>query len=114
MEIRNNLSQCLKIYKQARQITFEEFAKELDISKTTLQTYMKGTGNPTVDTWERIEAVIGSDIMGLASAPPNQAQLKAIHALVDMMDALSALSSGKKLQFADWLYNMIVLWVDVE
>lgn len=49
MKRRNNLSSNLKTFQRARHITQAEFARELDIPKSTLQTVML-SGNATLDT----------------------------------------------------------------
>ena len=45
----NHLSENLKAFQKARQITQAEFARELDVPKSTLQTVMD-SGNTTLDT----------------------------------------------------------------
>ena len=49
MTRKNNLSNNLKAFQRARHITQAEFARELDVPKSTLQTVMLN-GNTTLDT----------------------------------------------------------------
>ena len=54
MRLRQNLASALNTIKIAQGLTLTEFADELEISRSHLQVYLKGDGNPTVNTIEHL------------------------------------------------------------
>lgn len=66
MEDTNLLAQNLKHYQQLRGLTMSEFARELDISKSTLRSILKH-GNTTIDTATRISRSLNISLDTLIS-----------------------------------------------
>lgn len=55
---------------EARKMTNKEVAARLDISKTTLQTFLSPGATPSLSTLNRIAAVLGCDVVELFDEPP--------------------------------------------
>lgn len=69
MPINENLSKLLRRIKAERQLSFEAFAAELSIPKSSLESYIKGTGNPRADTLEMLAAELNVPITEIVSDP---------------------------------------------
>lgn len=59
LEIKENISAALKREMDKRGLNFMEFSRELDIPRTTLQGYLKGTSSPRADTLEDLAKKLG-------------------------------------------------------
>jgi len=69
MEIRHNISRNLRVQRAALGQNLEEFAETLEISRSMLQKYLEGTGNPRIDTLEQISAKLDISFAELISSP---------------------------------------------
>ena len=54
MDLNKNFSTILNIIKSERQKSMTEFSEELEISRSALQEYLSGSGNPNLTTIEHI------------------------------------------------------------
>ena len=61
MSLNSNLSIQLRQYRKEKDITLVEFSSMLGISKSSLQNYESGRGNPTLNTIEQIGQKINRD-----------------------------------------------------
>lgn len=61
MSLISNLSAQLKQYRKKQDITLMEFSSMLGISKSSLQNYESGRGNPTLNTIEQIGQKMNMD-----------------------------------------------------
>lgn len=61
MSLISNLSAQLKQYRKKQDITLMEFSSMLGISKSSLQNYEPGRGNPTLNTIEQIGQKMNMD-----------------------------------------------------
>ena len=69
MSIKENLSENLKKYKLEKDMTLEEFAEFLHISRSALQSYLAGEGNPGIDTLEHMADRLEISVYELIGAP---------------------------------------------
>lgn len=67
MNIHNNIALFLKQYLLRSNMTKEECADALGIAKSSLQSYLNGTGNPRADTIEQIANSLNVSIAELVS-----------------------------------------------
>lgn len=70
-EIQNNVAKALQKAKQDQNKTLEEFAEELNISRTAMRQYLQGTANPTADTLTVIAAKLEMSPAELISGLPS-------------------------------------------
>ena len=61
MEIRKNLSAIIRIRMKESGKSLTEFSEELEISRSTLQDYLAGKGNPNVATIEHLAKKLNMD-----------------------------------------------------
>ena len=69
MSIKENLSENLKKYKLEKDMTLEGFAEFLHISRSALQNYLAGEGNPGIDTLEHMADRLEISVYELIGAP---------------------------------------------
>lgn len=69
MGLRQNLASALNAIKIAQGLSLTEFAEELEISRSHLQVYLKGEGNPTMNTIEHIAERLHVNPITLISPP---------------------------------------------
>lgn len=69
MDLQQHFSDNMNKLHQIHDNTLEEFAKELCISRSSLQQMLKGPYNPRLDTVEQIAAHLGVEPLALLSDP---------------------------------------------
>lgn len=71
METKKNIASTLQKAKEERGKSMEAFSAELDIAKSTLQTYMKGEedSNPTINTLRLIADKLHTTVVDVLSGP---------------------------------------------
>lgn len=72
MAICKNLAQHLNDIRNERQLTITAFSEELGISRSLLQSLLKGTGNPRIDTIEYLAEQLHEDPIWLLSAQEDE------------------------------------------
>ena len=68
MAMCKNLADRLNEIRKSRNLSISEFAEELGIARSSLQSLLNGTGNPRADTIEYIANQLGTDPVWLLSA----------------------------------------------
>lgn len=58
-EVKHNIAKTLRRSMEVRHQTLMEFSEELNISKTALRQYLRGTANPTIETLATISDKLG-------------------------------------------------------
>ena len=114
MEIQRNMSQVIRAYKRASGKSLNEFAKELDISRSSLQEYLEGSGNPSAATINHLAKKLDVDVTFLVSGVYSEDITAILLKLLDLMDLLSGLSHEQRMQFASLLNQMLLLWKEGE
>ena len=110
MEIRKNLSAIIRIRMKESGKSLTEFSEELEISRSTLQDYLAGKGNPNVATIEHLAKKLNVDASLLVSGAISEDQFEILLPMLNTLELLSRLSPDKRRQFAKLLLDMIALW----
>lgn len=99
MTLQKNLSNIMNAIRRSRDQSLTTFAKELDISRSSLQEILNGTGNPRMDTIEHIANQLDMDPLALLSCSYTEEQLEVAMPLLKITDTLSGLSEKKRHEF---------------
>ena len=110
MDLNQNLAAVLNIMKTERQKSMTEFSEELEISRSALQEYLAGSGNPNLTTIEHIAQKLNVSPYFLLLGDFNEEQLSAFMKMIDVLSLLSDLPSEKRKRFAELLFEIISLW----
>lgn len=79
MPVNKNLARILRCVKSERNLSYTQFAKELEITKSALVKYMSETGNPRTDTLEHLAAKLNVPLTEIISDPlPGKEQTETI------------------------------------
>lgn len=110
MSIQDNMADLLRARRKLSGQSIEEWAEELGIAQSTLQEYMKGSGNPTVKMVEHLADKLGVDPAALmyGTIEPEQQQIALL--LLDTIHAVSVLPQPKRLRFAELFLELVQLW----
>ena len=110
MEIQRNMANVIRMLKEASGKSLTEFSEELEVSRSTLQEYLSGKGNPSVVMIEHLANKLGVDASFLLSGVFSKDQIGLLLRLLDMMRLLSGLSCEQRTRFARLLLEMVLLW----
>lgn len=110
MNLNKNLAAVLNIIKSERQKSMTEFSEELEISRSTLQEYLSGAGNPNLTTIEHIAQKLNVSPCFLLWGDFKDEQLSAFLKITDFLSLVSYLTPEKRKRFAELLFEMISLW----
>ena len=110
MSIQDNMADMLRAKKQLSGQSIEGWAEELAIAPSTLQEYLKGSGNPTVKMVEHLADKLGVDPVALmyGTIEPEQRQIALL--LLDTIHGVSVLPQPKRLRFAELFLELVRLW----
>ena len=72
--LKKRLATNLSMYRATRRSSLMAFSQELDISRSQLQAYLKGTGNPTLGIIEDMAKNLGVPPHSLLSGPESAIQ----------------------------------------
>ena len=109
MDLNKNLAAVLSIMKTERQKSMTEFSEELEISRSALQEYLSGAGNPNLTTIEHIAQKLNVSPYFLLLDDFNDEQLGVFMKMIDILSLVSDLPSEKRKRFAELLFEMITL-----
>ena len=110
MDLNKNFSTILNIIKSEHQKSMTEFSEELEISRSALQEYLSGAGNPNLTTVEHIAQKLNVSPCFLLLGDFKDEQLSAFLTMIDIFSLLSDLPTEKRKKFAELLLEMISLW----
>ena len=110
MNLNKNLAAILNMIKSERQKSITEFSEELEISRSALQEYLSGAGNPNLTTIEHIAQKLNVSPYFLLFGGFSEDQLNALWKMMDILSILSDLPTEKRKRFAELLLEMISLW----
>ena len=110
MDLNKNFSTILNIIKSERQKSMTEFSEELEISRSALQEYLSGSGNPNLTTIEHIAQKLNVSPCFLLLGDFKDEQLSAFLKMIDVLSLLSDLPVEKRKRFVELLFEMISLW----
>lgn len=110
MDLNKNLAAILNTVKSERRKSMTEFSEELEISRSALQKYLSGAGNPNLTTIEHIAQKLSISPYFLLLGDFSEEQLNAFLKMTDILSLLSDLPPEKRKRFAELLFEMISLW----
>ena len=108
--MQRKMADVLRILKAERGKSMAEFSKELEVSRSTLQEYLSGNGNPNISTVEHMAEKLGVNASLLLFGDFSEDQLSILLKLLDILSFLSDLTPDKRSRFAELLLEMISLW----
>lgn len=112
MDIRRNVANTLRLYMDEHNKTLLEFAEELEIARSSLQQYVKGEGNPSIGTIERMAEKMDMDSVSLLTGTLDAGQRECAWAVLTTIQKVGALPEEKRLYFVDLFLKMLQLWCD--
>ncbi len=110
MDLNKNLAVALNIIKSEHKKSMAEFSEELEISRSALQEYLSGLGNPNLTTIEHIAQKLGINPCFLLLADFKEEQLSVFLKMMDILSLLSDLPLEKRKRIAELLLEIISLW----
>lgn len=112
MLISENLARLLQRMKEERQLSFTDFAIELGIPKSSLESYINGTGNPRADTLEMLAAELNVPLAEIVSGPlPGQEKAETI---IRAAKELSGLSQNRRERGMQLFQELTALFSEEE
>lgn len=112
MGIQKNMAKVIRVLKEQRRQSLTEFSEDLEISRSTLQEYLNGTGNPRADTIDHLAAKLNVDPAVLVSGKFEETNVPRTLALLDTFEIISTLPMDKRKIFADLFMQMLSLWTE--
>lgn len=110
MEIQRNMANVIRALKEISGKSLSKFSAELEVSRSALQEYLSGEGNPSADTIEHLAKKLGVDISFLISGAFSADQIEVLLRLLEMLKLLSAISPEQRTRFVQLLLEMVLLW----
>lgn len=110
MEIQRNMAAVMRALKEESGKSLTEFSEELEISRSTLQEYLSGSGNPNAATIDHLARKLGVDVSFLVSGAFSDGQLGVLLKLLDTLKLLSGLTPEQRRRFAGLMLEMVSLW----
>ena len=104
------MANVIRALKETSGKTLNEFSAELEISRSALQEYLSGEGNPSAATIEHLAQKLGVDPSFLISGTFSSDQIGILLRLLEMLKLLSTLSPEQRARFVQLLLEMISLW----
>lgn len=109
MTLQENLSNTMRAIKKRRKLTISAFSKELGISRSAMQDILKGNGNPTIATVERIADHLEMKPSALFLCSNSEEGLDNAFFLLQTIDAFQHLDCEEKVKSAELFQDLIVL-----
>lgn len=110
--MQQNLSEVIRAIKELNHKSMSEFAGELEISRSTLQEYLNGRGNPRLSTLEHLAQKLHIKpivlVSGLQNNPPPESILMLFHSI----EAVASLPQSKKRRLTELIMEILALWED--
>lgn len=110
VETQKSMAAVMRALKRESGKSTADFEEELEISKSTLQDYLSGKGNPCVEPIEHLAQKLHVDVSFLISGAFSEDQLEVLLKLLDTPCLLSELPHPKRRHFARLLQEMAALW----
>lgn len=106
MGMQKNLSKMILWYKQKNHYSWDECAEALGIARSTLQSYVDRTGNPTLNTIKYLAERMGVDAIQLLFDPVQLDELKTAQCLGGAVEYISRLPEEKQIFAAERLLEL--------
>ena len=105
MEVQQNMATVIRMIMETRNMSMDDFSEELEISRSTLQEYLKGKGNPSIKTIihlsQKLEIEPAVLLTGMTEVEAR-----------NVVRSISELNNDKKLRLAELFWEMVRLWAD--
>ena len=111
MDIKRNLSNCLRAMYESREGSLQEFADELNIPRSTLQSVL-AEGNTTMETLMRISESTGIPPDLLLADDSLPGKLGVARWLLRGLNRFDALEAPKQQKLADHINGILEVVVD--
>lgn len=112
MGILENIADLMLATKKSSGKSVAILSEELEISPSTLQDYLKATGNPTIKMVERLAEKLDLDPIALMAGSMEPEQYEIVLLMTDTIRAVSDLPQSRRLRFAQLFLELIQLWED--
>lgn len=110
MGIQQNMADTIRMIMTLREKTLDELAEELEISRSTLQEYIKARGNPTALMIEHLAQKLNIDPAILMTGLLDLDRREIVLLLLNSIQAVAELPDGKRIRFAELFLEMAHLW----
>lgn len=110
MGIQQNVAKMMRAFKTAENKSTAEFSEELEISRSTLQTYLNGTGNPSLSMLDHIAERLDVDPMVLVSDGFSHDPTDMMLLMLRTMNVVDMLSEEKRRVLAKLFLQILSLW----
>lgn len=112
MGIQKNMANTLRLYMTENHKTLAELSEELQIARSSLQKYIKGEGNPSIQTVEQMAQKMEMDPAVLLTGMLDLDKQEIAYPLLTTIEKVSLLPKEKQLRFVDLFLQMLQLWSD--
>lgn len=110
MGMQQNVARMMREFKAQRQVSLEEFSKELEISRSTLQDYLSGKGNPSVRTLDHIARKLDVDPLILVSGTFQPTQVNIVMMLFRTTKQVVAMPAEKRHELVALIVQIAAIW----
>lgn len=110
MGMQQNVAKMMRAFKEQRQISLEEFSKELEISRSTLQEYLRGDGNPSIRTLDHIAKKLNVDPLVLVSGSFKPNQVNIVMLLFRTTRQVVAMPAEKRHELVTLIVQIAEIW----
>lgn len=110
MEMQENMAEVIRLVMAAKHMTLQEFSEELEISRTMLQAYARGEGNPSLKTIVHLAEKLEIDPAVLLTGMGGVGRYEIVLQLLGTVESVSELSEVKKRRLAELFSEMVGLW----
>lgn len=110
MGIQQNMADMLRMIMTMKNMTLSECAEALEISRSTLQDYLKAQGNPTTLMIEHLTEKLDIAPAVLLTGLLETDRRDVILLLLQTIREVAALPQDRQLRFAHLFLEMALLW----
>ena len=110
--MQQNMAAVIRTIMEKRNQSLDKFSEELEISRSMLQEYLKGKGNPCIKTIIHLSKKLGIEPAFLLTGMRNQELHDLVLPLLDTVQKVSELKGEKKVRFTELFLEMVQLWSD--
>lgn len=110
MQIQQNMATVIRVVKEARGESLAEFSAKLEISRSSLQEYLSGHGNPNISTIEHLAEKLGVDPIFLLTGTRPSDEMDSLLRMINQLSYLSRLDTDNRILFVEKLLELVHIW----
>lgn len=110
MGLQKNWSNCMRLVKKLRNASAAELSADLQMSRSVVQDYMKGKGNPTLSSVDHIAEKLGIDPVLMISGIENPEKNYVAWLLLETIKEFMKLSEEERVHGAELLHQLLSLF----